>query len=135
MKKEYKGQCLCGNVKFTINSEPKNPHLCYCHMCQVWSGAPVTAWVNFLKNSIEFKRSKPSFYRSSNKTQRAFCSKCGSSLFAQDDGDKYTCFMITIIKQKDKIVPEYESFKESCPKWKKLVDLTNIKQYQSIINQ
>src|SRR6185312_7991842 len=88
--KEYTGSCLCGNITYKVKGEPIFPHLCSCRMCQKWSGALTVAWTEFsLKTFIwNGPGGKPSFYRSSQKTQRYFCPKCGSTLGAIDDGSE-----------------------------------------------
>ncbi|MBI3335522.1 MAG: GFA family protein [Candidatus Portnoybacteria bacterium] len=121
--KKYTGRCQCGYIKFTLTGEPNDPHLCYCHMCQRLSGAPVVAWVNFPLSSLTYEGAKPALYRSSKKTQRGFCPKCGSSLFALDDGDKYICMTVTTLDDKNSIVPKFESFKESSPPWMCIPDV------------
>lgn len=115
--KKYTGRCLCGYIKFTLSGKPSDPHLCYCHMCQSWSGAPVVAWVNFPLASLKYDSGEPTLYRSSKNTQRGFCPKCGSTLFALDEGSKEICMTITVLDDRDKIAPDFESFKECSPKW------------------
>ncbi|MBI2990047.1 MAG: GFA family protein [Candidatus Magasanikbacteria bacterium] len=66
---------------------------------------------------MKYESGKPALYRSSKKTQRGFCPKCGSTLFALDDDSKYICMTITTLRDKNKIIPEFESFKENSPKW------------------
>ena len=114
---KFTGKCLCGYIKFTLTSKPENPHLCYCNMCQLWSGSPMVLWADFPLSSLKYKSGKPALYRSSKKTQRGFCPKCGSTLFALDDGSKYICMSVSTLYQKNKIVPEFESFKGNSPRW------------------
>ena len=119
--KIYKGNCLCGYIKFTLSGKPSDPHLCYCLMCQSWAGAPVVAWVNFPISSLKYESDKPKLYRSSKGTQRGFCPNCGSTLFALNDGSKDICMTISVLADKEDIVPEFESFKESSPKWLEII--------------
>ncbi|MBS3169651.1 GFA family protein [Candidatus Woesearchaeota archaeon] len=121
--KKYPGSCLCGYVKFTLSGKPSDPHLCYCQICQKWSGAPVVAWVNFPLSSLKYACGEPTLYRSSPKTQRGFCPKCGSTLFALDDGSTKICMTTAVLDDKDKITPEFESFKESSPPWLHVPDV------------
>lgn len=115
--KKYKGNCLCGDIQFVLTGEPKDPHLCYCNMCQNWSGAPVVAWVSFPIASLAYTKGKPTLFRSSKETQRGFCNRCGSNLFALNDESETICMTIPVLENKCDIVPEFESFKESSPKW------------------
>ncbi|AOM42508.1 GFA family protein [Xenorhabdus hominickii] len=86
--KEYRGGCLCGNIKFLALGDPNNPHTCSCSMCQRHSGALTLCWVEFPKEAVQWtgEGGEPSLYRSSDYSCRAFCSQCGSSLGAIDDG-------------------------------------------------
>ena len=130
--KKYSGKCLCEHIKFTLTGKPSNPHFCHCHMCQRWSGAPVVAWVDFPLSSLKYEKGKPKLYRSSKKTQRGFCQKCGSSLFALDDGSNYICMAITMLDQKNEIIPEFESFKNSSSSW---MHIPKIKKHLSKKNK
>ena len=81
---KYEGSCLCGITNFIAKCEPMNPHLCSCSMCQKSSGAPTVAWVEFALKDFEWgAESKLGLYRSSEKTQRCFCQKCGSFMWEQ----------------------------------------------------
>src|SRR5262245_36885488 len=77
----YKGSCLCGAVRFEVRSALPAPDACHCSKCRKWSGH---FWV-----STEVPRAdltihgadQLTWFRSSEKVQRGFCSTCGSSLF------------------------------------------------------
>lgn len=117
--KVYKGGCLCGYIRYTIMGEPSSPHLCHCRMCQRWSGAPVVAWVDVPLTSLAYENAKPKLFQSSKKTKRGFCPKCGSSLFALDDGSDSICMTIATLDNPELVKPKFESFKASSPKWMK----------------
>ncbi len=120
--KSYKGGCLCGHIRYTTTGKPSSPHLCHCRMCQRWSGAPVVAWVDFPLASLAYENAKPELFQSSKKTKRGFCPKCGSSLFALDDGSDTICMTIATLDHPELIEPKFESFKASSPPWmKKLI--------------
>lgn len=89
--------------------------------------APVVAWVNFPLSSLKYDSGKPELYQSSKKTQRGFCPKCGSTLFALDEGSKDICMTTAVLDDRDKIVPKYESFKQSSSKWLHIPDVSTSK--------
>ena len=76
-----KGSCLCGSVSFVVTGDLGAPDACHCVQCRKHSGhyfasanVPRAALVITGQENI-------SWYQSSAKIRRAFCSTCGSSLF------------------------------------------------------
>ncbi len=73
------GQCLCGDIAFTCDGEPKIS-VCHCDMCQAWVGGP--AFSAGFDLNVRFTEDKGlAWYDSSEFAQRGFCKTCGSSLF------------------------------------------------------
>ena len=87
MTKIYTGGCLCGDIRFEAAGPAEFPHTCSCTMCQRHSGALTVAWVEFPKDAVTWTGpgGAPTLYRSSEKSSRAFCPKCGSTIGAVDD--------------------------------------------------
>jgi hypothetical protein len=77
----HKGSCLCGAVKFEVEGKLPPVEACHCSQCRKWTG-------HFLA-STEVPRSAltihgsdhVSWFHSSAKVRRGFCSNCGTSLF------------------------------------------------------
>jgi hypothetical protein len=118
------GGCLCGNITYQIDNEQSIfPHLCSCHMCQKWSGAPTVAWVEFPLKSFKWtgKGGEPAYYQSSEKTSRGFCPKCGSTLCAVDDGYDNIALTIASLDNPNLVVPDKQhSYHGSAPSWWKV---------------
>ena len=115
-----KGHCLCGEVKYEIFSEPYFAHLCSCHTCQRWAGAPTVAWVEFERNSVKWigVSGEPNWYRSSETTVRGSCGRCGSGICAVDDGSDSISITICTLDDSSLITPdEQHSFQEEAPRW------------------
>jgi len=74
--------CLCGAVKLEIAGKlEKQPEACHCTQCRKQSGHFFAA-VNVLKKDLTVHgEDKVSWYQSSEKVRRGFCSVCGSALF------------------------------------------------------
>lgn len=113
------GKCLCGSITYFFAAEPIWPHYCCCDDCQRWSGAPTVAWVDFPQSS--FSLNDPNgwlkIYRSSSASQRAFCSQCGSSLFAIDDDGKNMSVTIVTLDRPNLHRPETVSYVTFAPRW------------------
>jgi hypothetical protein len=81
---ELTGGCQCGAVRFRAESLGR-ASICHCRMCQKafggfygpLVGAPGLVWT----------RGAPSWFHSSNKVRRGFCSQCGTPL-AYDYGGR-----------------------------------------------
>jgi hypothetical protein len=119
-KAEYAGQCLCGHIRYVAQGKPRFPHLCSCRMCQNWSGAPSVAWVEFPLEGFEWTgpAGQPELYRSSAKTQRGHCPKCGGSICAIDDGREMIAITMATLDDPSRVIPgKQHSFKDSAPAW------------------
>jgi len=84
----YEGGCLCGQIRFRATGPVGWPHTCSCRMCQRHSGALTLAWAEFPRDRVQWTGpgGAPATWRSSDKSSRAFCPTCGSTLGAIDDG-------------------------------------------------
>lgn len=81
-KRNYTGSCICGAVSFEVTGTLlPPPDACHCFECRKQSGH---FWVStdVPRNSLKIEGSESlTWYRSSEKVRRGFCSACGSSLF------------------------------------------------------
>ena len=77
-----KGSCLCGAVRLEVQGAlERQPEACHCSQCRKQSSHFFAA-VNVRRKALTIHGGdKVTWYRSSAKVQRGFCSVCGSSLF------------------------------------------------------
>ena len=77
----HKGSCLCGKVHFEVSGELPAADACHCTQCRKHSGH-FFASTDIPKSTLTIRGEENlSWYRSSAKVRRGFCSTCGSSLF------------------------------------------------------
>jgi hypothetical protein len=77
----HKGSCLCGAVHFEVAGELKAPDACHCTMCRKVSGH-YWASTDLPRSAVKVQGAdKVTWFRSSEKVRRGFCSVCGSVLF------------------------------------------------------
>ena len=86
MEEKHSGSCLCGSVSFTVSGGIGAPDACHCTQCRKQSGH-LFASGNVPRASLAVAGAENlSWYQSSPKVRRGFCSRCGSSLFWDPSG-------------------------------------------------
>jgi hypothetical protein len=81
MPEQKRGSCLCGRVTFTVSGDLHPPDACHCVQCRKQSGH-YFASTNVPRALLAITGEETlSWYKSSAKIRRGFCSICGSFLF------------------------------------------------------
>ena len=76
-----KGSCLCGRVSFTVSGDLGHSDACHCVQCRKQSGH-YFASANVSRSALVVTgQENVTWYQSSAKVRRGFCSTCGSFLF------------------------------------------------------
>lgn len=84
-EKTLPGGCLCGGVRFLATERPMGVVNCHCGQCRRFHGH-VGAYITVPHDTVFFDADATLvWYRSSDKAQRGFCGRCGSSLFWKGD--------------------------------------------------
>jgi hypothetical protein len=77
----HKGSCLCGLVTFEVEGDLPGPDACHCSKCRKHSGHYLAS-TDVPKSAVTIRgEDNVTWYASSEKARRGFCSACGSSLF------------------------------------------------------
>ena len=77
----HKGSCLCGAVRVEVAGELRPPDACHCSQCRRQSGH-FWASTDVPRAAVTVHGGEAvTWYRSSEKVRRGFCSTCGSFLF------------------------------------------------------
>jgi hypothetical protein len=77
----HKGSCLCGAVSFEVSGELRPPDACHCSQCRKTSGH-VWASTDIPRTEVTIRgEDRLTWFQSSEKVRRGFCSTCGSALF------------------------------------------------------
>jgi hypothetical protein len=75
------GSCLCAAVTFEVAGDLPRPDACHCTQCRKFSGH-FFASTDVPRSALTVHGAdKVTWFRSSEKVRRGFCSVCGSSLF------------------------------------------------------
>ena len=77
----HKGSCLCGLVRFEVTGNLPQPSACHCTKCRKHTGH-FEAGTDVPRSDVTIHGpDNLTWYHSSEKVRRGFCSACGSSLF------------------------------------------------------
>jgi len=79
---KLKGQCLCGEIKYTYHGPPGKIVHCHCSKCRKWHGAAFRTRTVIKKDGFLWITGEEqlSFHNSSDKVMKSFCRHCGSNL-------------------------------------------------------
>lgn len=81
----FRGQCHCGQIRFTV-SDAVGVVVCHCRDCQQMHGN-ANAMVAADRAAVVFESDATlHWYASSDKARRGFCTQCGSRLFKDNLG-------------------------------------------------
>ncbi|HEX8449593.1 MAG TPA: GFA family protein, partial [Allosphingosinicella sp.] len=76
-----RGACLCGAVSFEVKGDLPPPDACHCTACRKSSGH-YFASTDIPRETLTIRGAEHvTWYASSEKARRGFCSICGASLF------------------------------------------------------
>ncbi len=77
----HRGSCNCGAVTFEVSCELHAPDACHCRQCRKQSGH-YFASTDVPRTALTVRGEEAlTWYQSSERVRRGFCSHCGSALF------------------------------------------------------
>src|SRR3954447_16203996 len=80
------GGCMCGAVRYELNSDPFDCGWCHCRTCQLFGGAPAMAFASVPARDFAWTRGEQvRWIETSSFGRRAFCDQCGSPLQVKVD--------------------------------------------------
>ena len=114
------GGCMCGAVRYELESEPFEAGWCHCRTCQLFGGAPAMAFACVPAGDFRWTEGegKLRWVKSSSFGRRAFCGNCGSPLQVRVDHQPETVdFPIVSLDEPDAVAPEFHIFWGSRVGW------------------
>lgn len=82
----HTGQCLCGQVRFTIDAEPEGARMCWCRDCQRIASGSATVNVLFPEEAVRYDGEMTTLRLiadSGNTVERGFCPRCGAQMYSK----------------------------------------------------
>jgi hypothetical protein len=83
------GGCLCGAVRYEVRGTLRPVIMCHCRQCQRTTGHIMAATAARHADFQLISDAGLEWYNSSSEARRAFCRRCGSTLFWQGAGRDY----------------------------------------------
>jgi hypothetical protein len=83
------GACLCGAVRYEVAGPLRSVVLCHCTQCRRSTGHFMAATAARQGDFRLLAAEELRWYASSDSARRAFCGRCGSTLFWQGVGRDY----------------------------------------------
>lgn len=129
MTKPIKGQCRCGAIQYEFSEPPTWRYLCYCRDCQQFSGGDKMFFVTGPRRTFTLLEGEPQSYEviadNGARINRAFCARCGSSLFIYPTIDNERYFeaddvigaAVGTLDDPSQFSPEFAVFVSRAPAW------------------
>jgi hypothetical protein len=115
------GSCHCGRITIRAEVDPERARICHCTDCQKLSGSAFR--VVLPEADFEILTGEPRIYvktaESGNARQQAFCSDCGTPIYATSVGGAPRTIGIRagILNQRDRLVPRRQYWVRSALGW------------------
>ena len=114
------GGCLCGAVRYELQSDPFDCGWCHCRTCQLNSGSPAMAFASVRNGDWQLTQGASAVgrTRSSKFAERLFCGKCGTPLAIDYDIQPETFdFSVATLDDPAVIEPSFHIFWASRVRW------------------
>jgi hypothetical protein len=120
---ECKGQCLCGDVAFTVELDELSAGKCFCEICRKWSAGALVMAHGVHAPQVE-KDENLGVYASSEWGERCFCKNCGTNLFWRKQGGGFYGVNVDILANADAFTLGSEIFVDQIPAYHKVNEST-----------
>ncbi|WP_027706777.1 GFA family protein [Zooshikella ganghwensis] len=118
---EYKGQCACGAVAYSIDGEPINTAFCYCKSCQVHTGSDKWFGVWVPKEKLTFTKGQPTLYTrlgdSGKDMIHNICGHCGTTLCIEVTVGNFYSVSASTLDNHENLKPNIAIYTASAPSW------------------
>ncbi len=125
-KLTYKGQCLCGAIKYEVDKIESQMGHCHCSMCRKFHGAAFATLGEAKTENFHWLQGKELLktYTAQNGTKRQFCEECGSSMIfiPSNDTGELIEFSLGTLDSDIELKPDAHIFIDSKANWYEVTD-------------
>lgn len=108
------GGCVCGQLTYKAQGQPKRVGLCHCMTCRKTTGSAFNAFAIFPADTVTISGESRSWEVAPGGEHR-FCPRCGSRVF-YSDGDEIE-IMLGSFDQPNLFTPTYEAWTKRREAW------------------
>ena len=107
------GGCMCGAVRYEAETDGRFA-VCHCKMCQRWSGG---VYLSARTHGVRITAGEDALtrVRTSDWAARAFCSKCGSSIYYHADAMDHPSVTLGTLDDTSGMTPRIQFFIDEKP--------------------
>lgn len=129
MSTSITGRCRCGEIVYEFNTAPPHRYLCYCRDCQKFTGTDKLFVITGPRSTFRLCQGTPRSYEvtadNGARINRAFCGRCGSSLFIYpaidnvhySEADDVIGAAVGTLDDPSQFSPEFAVFVSRAPTW------------------
>jgi hypothetical protein len=116
------GSCLCGQVRYNVESDPIRIGLCHCMDCRKESGSAFAMFGIWPRHAFEASGEMRYF------EGRGFCTSCGSRVFSEPEGAEVEIRVGSLDMAPTDVQPTYELWVKRRENW--LAPLEGAEQFE-----
>lgn len=130
---KVEGSCHCGQITFEADIDPDAVRICHCTDCQTLTGSVYRVTAETPAASFVLRSGSPKIYiktaESGNKRAQAFCSNCGTPIYAADPREPRTYgIRVGTLKQRSELRPTRQIWYRSALPW--VTDIRGVPQVE-----
>ncbi|BBE72438.1 GFA family protein [Oharaeibacter diazotrophicus] len=116
------GGCLCGAVRYAVETDGAVVDFCHCTSCRRAGGAAAVAWMQVPPPAFAVVAGTARGYASSAGMTRFFCPACGSQLFMTDREGRSVGVTLGTLDDPEAVRPTAHGFDAERPSWLPVCD-------------
>jgi hypothetical protein len=130
---KVEGTCHCGKITFEAEIDPAAVRICHCTDCQMLTGSAYRVNVQTPASTFVLRTGSPKIYiktaESGNKRAHAFCSDCGTPIYATDPHEpRAYSIRVGTLKQRRELRPTRQIWYRSALPW--VSDIRDVTQIE-----
>lgn len=118
------GGCLCGAVRFELDSVPTSAGYCHCRRCQRRTGAAASPQARVDPSAFRIVAGEElvSGWTPEDGMRKEFCSRCGSALWSRNDDGSVRSVRLGLFDDDPGIRPSDRAWVSSAAPWEPIPD-------------